>query len=96
LSEVNVPNDIFWNDNVRLIVLNEFLKSLNRQAQEAYREGSSINTLVIIDEAHRLAPREKPENLELENVKNTFKDAVRTTRKFGLVWYFKPDVIQPR
>jgi len=44
--------------------------------------------LVIIDEAHRLAKREQTEEMELETVKQTLIDAVRTTRKYGLGWMF--------
>jgi len=47
-----------------------------------------LNSLVIIDEAHRLAPREKTENEDLERVKKMLIDAIRTTRKFGLGWMF--------
>ena len=35
-----------------------------------------------------MAPREKPENEDLERVKNILIDAVRTTRKYGLGWMF--------
>ena len=38
-----------------------------------------LNSLVIKDEAHRLAPREKTENEDLERVKKLLIDAVRTT-----------------
>jgi hypothetical protein len=88
LSDVRVPQDTLWNDNVRMIVINEFLKSIESQAQTAYQQGKSLNTLVVIDEAHRLAPRDLKENEELERVRTTLKDAVRTTRKFGLGWMF--------
>ncbi len=88
LSEIHIPYEIFWNEDIKLIVINEFLRSLTNQAQLAFKAGRLLNTLVIVDEAHRLAPREKPENPELENIKKTFKDAVRTTRKFGLGWLF--------
>lgn len=37
---------------------------------------------------HRVAPRERSDNPELERVKNTLQDAVRTTRKYGLGWMF--------
>jgi DNA helicase HerA-like ATPase len=43
---------------------------------------------VIIDEAHRLAPQEHIENEELEQIKESLIDAIRTTRKFGLGWLF--------
>lgn len=88
LSEAYAPASIFWNDDVRMIVINEFLQSLSAEAQAVYKQGKTLNTLVILDEAHRLAPRERQENPELEHVKNTLKDAVRTTRKYGLGWMF--------
>jgi hypothetical protein len=88
LSDLNVPADTLWNDRIRMIVINEFLQSLSNEAQLTYKEGNSLNTLVVIDEAHRLAPRESQNNVELETIKTTLKDAVRTTRKFGLGWMF--------
>ena len=88
LSEVAVPANILWNDDVRMIVINEFLQSLSAEAQSTYKQGKALNTLVVLDEAHRLAPRERQENPELEQVKSTLKDAVRTTRKYGLGWMF--------
>jgi len=88
LSETEVPSDVYWNDDVRMIVINEFLESLTAEAQGAFKRGRTLNTLVVLDEAHRLAPREKQENPEFELVKATLKDAVRTTRKYGLGWAF--------
>ena len=88
LSEVQVPGHTFWNDDVRMIVIGEFLKSLGAEAQAVYKQGKVLNTLVILDEAHRLAPRERQENPAFEEVKSTLKDAVRTTRKYGLGWMF--------
>jgi len=88
LSETDVPSDVYWNDDVKMIVINEFLESLTAEAQGAFKRGKTLNTLVVLDEAHRLAPREKQENPEFELVKATLKDAVRTTRKYGLGWAF--------
>ena len=88
LSEINIPNNIMWNDDIRLIVINEFLRSLTEEAQIAYKQGKILNTLVVIDEAHRLAPREFLENENLKQIRSTLKDAIRTTRKFGLGWMF--------
>lgn len=88
LSEVNVPANIMWNDDIKMIVINEFLRVLNEAAQSTFKQGKVLNTLVVIDEAHRLAPRERQENAQLEQIKATLKDAVRTTRKFGLGWMF--------
>ncbi len=47
-----------------------------------------LNSLVVIDEAHRFAPRGKIEDDSLNDVKKTLIDAVRTTRKYGLGWMF--------
>ena len=88
LSETDVPLNILWNDDIRMIVINEFIRSLTSEAQSTFKQGKALNTLVVLDEAHRLAPREKQENPEFELVKSTLKDAVRTTRKYGLGWMF--------
>ena len=88
LSETNIPEDIFWNDSIKLIVIGEFLDRITQEAEYQYKENKLLNCLVIIDEAHRLAPREKTENEDLERVKASLKDAIRTTRKYGLGWMF--------
>ena len=88
LSEKNIPNDIFWNDMMKLVLIGEFLEKITQKAEEVYKKDELLNSLVIIDEAHRLAPKEKSENENLENVKSLLVDAVRTTRKFGLGWMF--------
>lgn len=64
------------------------LEGLNTFAEEKYKENQLLNTLVIIDEAHRLAPREKSDEDIINSVKNKLLDAVRTTRKYGLGWMF--------
>lgn len=60
LSET--PEDIYWNEQIENIVLGEFLYHLIKEAEECYKKGKLLNTLVILDEAHRFAPREKTEN----------------------------------
>ena len=48
-----------------------------------------MNTLVVLDEAHRFAPQERINNNERkQRVKTNLVDAVRTTRKYGLGWMF--------
>ena len=72
----------------RLIVIGEFLNKITQEAEAIFKRNEMLNSLVIIDEAHRLAPREVTENEDLERVKKLLIDAVRTTRKFGLGWMF--------
>lgn len=89
LSETSVSEDIFWNDSIRKIVIDQFLKSLANVAQNRYKEGKLLNALIVMDEAHRLAPRQVPEDDEItKSLKSTIVDGVRTTRKYGLGWMF--------
>lgn len=88
LSETNVPEDILWNDKMRLIVIDEFLKRITNEAEYQFKQNQLLNCMVIIDEAHRLAPRRLAESEELKQVKQSLIDAVRTTRKYGLGWLF--------
>jgi len=88
LSSRKKPNDIIWNDKIQLIAIEQILSKINSQAEEKFKEGGNLNSLVVIDEAHRLAPREKSEDEDIELIKSIFIDAVRTTRKYGLGWMF--------
>lgn len=88
LSETSAPLDILWTENIRFLVIRELLKELTTQAETEYKSNRLLNTLVIADEAHRLAPKEKPDNEFLDEVRTTFIDSVRTTRKYGLGWMF--------
>lgn len=88
LSSREKPEDIIWNDDIQLIAIQQILSKINDQAEESFREGGNLNSLVVIDEAHRLAPRERTDDEDIELIKSIFIDAVRTTRKFGLGWMF--------
>jgi len=79
---------LFWNDTIQALVIKRLLDGLTYSAEGAFRENRFLNTLVILDEAHRLAPREKIENEKQESVRLSLLDAVRTTRKYGLGWMF--------
>jgi hypothetical protein len=87
LSTDNVT-DILWNDKIQSMVIKRLLDVLGYSAVKMYKEGQSLNTLVIIDEAHRLAPRERIDDEVINSVKGRLIDAVRTTRKYGLGWMF--------
>jgi DNA helicase HerA-like ATPase len=75
---------VFWNDDIKMAVIDHLLTKLKEPAQEQYKMGKFLNTLVVIDEPHRLAPRENPENEFRLKVKNNLVEAIRATRKFGL------------
>ena len=80
---------LFWNDKIQALVIKRLLDGLSRIAENFYQEGKSLNTLVIIDEAHRLAPRDLArEDDSGRGVRSILIDAARTTRKYGLGWLF--------
>jgi len=87
LSSKDKPEDVVWNDEIQLIAIQQFLNGLNKHSEIQYKKGGNLNSLVVIDEAHRLAPREKSSD-HIERIKNILKDSVRTTRKYGLGWMF--------
>jgi len=60
---------------------------LNHRAEEAFRSGGSLNTLVVFDEAHRFAAQD-PEDQASKELAEKLVDYVRTTRKYGLGWMF--------
>ncbi len=88
LSREQAQN-LFWNDKIQSLVIKRLLEGLTESAEYLYQEGRSLNTLVVIDEAHRLAPRELPrEDAAARGVRSVLVDAARTTRKYGLGWLF--------
>lgn len=87
-SEGKEEPTLFWNDTIQALVIQRLLEGIRFAAVHAYRENRGLNTLVLFDEAHRLAPREKPENEELLKVRNILIDASKTTRKYGVGWMF--------
>lgn len=79
---------LFWNEMIQALVIKRLLEGIRTAAEYAYKQNRSLNTLVLMDEAHRLAPREDPENEEKKAVRGILIDATRTTRKYGVGWMF--------
>ncbi len=80
---------LFWNERIQGLVIKRLLDGVNTVAEMMFKENKSLNALVVIDEAHRLAPRILPEDDDtLRGVRGVLIDAVRTTRKYGLGWMF--------
>jgi hypothetical protein len=88
LSEKSTPDSVLWNDMIKYVIIGEFIEKITEKAQQAFKEGKLLNSMVVIDEAHRLAPRDKSDNEEVERIKANLVDAIRTTRKYGLGWMF--------
>lgn len=80
---------LLWNDKIQSLVIKRLLEGVTYMAEGLYQEGKSLNALVVIDEAHRLAPRDLPtDNDTARAVRGVLIDAARTTRKYGLGWLF--------
>ena len=89
LSEESAPTDVVWDEGVKMVVLRTVLEQLRENAEEVYKKGERLNTLVLIDEAHRFAPRDvSPDNYDLYEMRKLLVDSARTTRKYGLGWGF--------
>ena len=85
---INEEIGVFWNDTIQALVIKRLLEGIRLSAEHAYAEKQNLNTLVLMDEAHRLAPAENPDNDTMKQVRNIFIDSVRTTRKYGVGWMF--------
>jgi DNA helicase HerA-like ATPase len=94
---------LFWNERIQALVIKRLLDGLNQTAEYFYKQEESLNALVVIDEAHRLAPRELARDDDAaRGVRAALVDAARTTRKYGLGWLFisqtlsslDPEIIQ--
>ncbi|MGB9739154.1 MAG: ATPase [Chloroflexus aggregans] len=88
IDDTALPSGIVWNDTIQALVMRRLLEGIRHAAERSYRQNRSLNTLVLIDEAHRIAPREEPSNEEQQAVRTFLIDAVRTTRKYGVGWMF--------
>lgn len=78
----------YWNETIQALIIKRLLQGLVEMGENAWQKDRSLNTLVVLDEAHRFARRERYENSDLENVRFTLLDSVKTTRKYGLGWMF--------
>lgn len=92
LSEESSSAKVLWNERVQMTVLSHFIEELRKSGEKAYREKRRLNALILLDEAHRFAPRDIPENdKDLDDktaLRHLLVDSVRTTRKHGLGWGF--------
>lgn len=89
LSESDIPDELFWNNEIQKIVINELLRNLIKAGENVYKKNELLNCLVVLDEAHRLAPREIDREDEVSmGLKQTIVDGALTTRKYGLGWMF--------
>lgn len=77
-----------WNEKIQTLILNRVLEGLIDLGEDNWHKNTFLNTLVILDEAHRFVNREKTDKPNLDELRMKLLDAVRTTRKYGLGWMF--------
>ncbi|MGB9590554.1 MAG: ATPase, partial [Candidatus Hydrothermia bacterium] len=85
-----------WDHEVKPLLIKRFLQEIRFKAEQAFYSSFSCNSLVVIDEAHRLAPASgvEDEMRERRDIRDVLVDSVRTTRKYGLGWMFISQTIQ--
>jgi DNA helicase HerA-like ATPase len=86
-SGAGYAEDLLGSSAVKARILRLVCGELNWRAERQYQQGSSLNVLVVFDEAHRFASQE-PEDDESKALADKLVDYVRTTRKYGLGWMF--------
>jgi len=79
-----------WESRLKYLLIREVVKQLYRIGMESYRHTgkATFNTLVVVEEAHRLVPPASwaGENDELAETRKTLLRALAETRKAGLGW----------
>ena len=78
----------YWNETIQSLILKRLLKGLVTLGEKTWQKNTSLNTIVVLDEAHRFARKDEFSDSNLEQLRLTLLDAVRTTRKYGLGWLF--------
>lgn len=84
--------DYYWSETIQTQILISIVERLSRIGQGCYHKGESLNTLVVLDEAHRFAGKKNDGDNDQysheERLKTRLIDYARTTRKYGLGWMF--------
>ena len=77
-----------WENPIKFMIIYSIFSTLIRAGEEAYREDDMLNTMVVIDEAHRVVPAKLPSDAEEYKIKTKEKivAAFRETRKLGIGW----------
>jgi len=78
------------NEEIKALILKEISISLRVAGEREFDKDKRLNCLICLDEAHRFvrASFGNNDNSEMSNLRKTFVDGVRTTRKYGLGYMF--------
>jgi len=78
-----------WENPLKYMIIYSILEKLIKKGEETYKNSEDIlNTLVVLDEAHRLVPAKLNNQNEEYRIKTKEKivTAFRETRKLGIGW----------
>ena len=77
-----------WENPLKFMIIYSIFSTLIRSGEDAYRNNEILNTMVVIDEAHRVAPAKLASDAEEYKKKTREKvvTAFRETRKLGIGW----------
>lgn len=76
-------------DPIKASILRQACRTLKQASEAAFRDGETLNTMVVFDEAWRYAP--PLGNTTAEEIKALSTDLAgyaRDTRKFGIGWFY--------
>lgn len=80
---------ILDNDVVKAAILRNAFHTLKRASESSFREGSNLNTLIVLDEAWRYAaPPGRTDEPEMRALSTDLAGYARDTRKFGIGWLY--------
>ena len=81
-------NSRIWTDRLQKRLIKKILDSLIGYATSELGLHDAANVLVLLDEAGRLAPSGRLDSgSEADLLRNTLRNAVRETRKYGIGWF---------
>ncbi len=88
LSSQQNNQAIIGDETIQYLMLKRLLHGIKVAGERAYTRNESLNSLVILDEAHRFAPSGSQDNQYLDDVRSVLIKASFETRKYGLGWMF--------
>lgn len=88
-KEIREALKILNNDIIKASILRRTCLTLKNASEDAFRDGKTLNTMVVMDEAWRFAaPPAKTTEPELKELSIDLAGYARDTRKFGIGWCY--------
>jgi hypothetical protein len=69
-------------------LINEILSHVRHLLYSRFRDGTTSNGMIVFDVAHYYCPHDPGDNDDARATRDTIAESVRTTRKYGIGWFF--------